>query len=231
MKIQINTSNETFNARHLTSIQVAEAFVPPPQFAQLLDNNHCLLVGARGSGKTTLLKMLQVQALKKWRELNSTERQKVDFIGIFVPADIRWAKQLSIKLDGITSKVDRSIVCEAAFTGSVCISFIDTLEQAIMLGEICSPLTEDFSISRLEEAEIASALSRMWGVQAEIPSFRALKQELRFCQTLLPRIALSIKGGFSLDELMSENKFLGISWLDALGGAVEVVNDIFKCEF
>lgn len=229
MNTLINSSNETFNARHLTSIQVAEAFIPPPQFAQLLDNNHCLLVGARGSGKTTLLKMLQVQALKKWRELNLANQRKVDFIGIFVPADIRWAKQLAIKLVGVTSNSERSLVCEAAFSGSVCISFLDALEQAIALGEIKSPNSGGFFISRVEEAEIVNALAKIWGVQTEIPSFRSLKQELRLCQAFLPRIALSLTAGVSVESLISENRFLGISWLDALGGAVEIVNDIFSC--
>ncbi|VVO77120.1 hypothetical protein PS870_01600 [Pseudomonas fluorescens] len=229
MNNSISISNETFNARHLTSVQVAEAFIPPPQFDQLLDNNHCLLVGARGSGKTTLLKMLQVQALKKWKELNYSDHRTVDFIGIFVPADIRWAKQLTIKLDGIESRSERSMLCEAAFTGSVCTSFLDSLEQAISVGEITSTSAENNSISRVEEAEIVNALSRIWGVVVEIPSFRALKHELRFCQTLLPRIAISLKGGASSDLLLSENRFLGVSWLDALGNAVETVNDIFGC--
>ncbi|MEX5508571.1 ORC-CDC6 family AAA ATPase [Pseudomonas paralactis] len=225
----MSSSNETFNARHLTSIQVAQAFIPPPQFDQLLDNNHCLLVGARGSGKTTLLKMLQVQALKIWRELNSENQRRVDFIGVFVPADIRWAKQLAIKLGGITSSSERSLICEAAFSGSVCISFLDALEQAIALGEIKFPGADGFFISRVEEAEIVRALARIWGVQTDIPSFRALKQELRLCQSFLPRIALSLTSGVSIERLMGENLFLGISWLDALGGAVEIVNDIFGC--
>jgi len=229
MSTLINASNETFNARHLTSIQVAEAFIPPPQFAQLLDNNHCLLVGARGSGKTTLLKMLQVQALKKWSELSRDDTRKVDFIGIFVPADIRWAKQLAIKLDGIASRPHRSLICEAAFSGSVCISFIETLEQAISLGEIGSVDTVVSPISRVEESEVVKSLAKIWGVEVEIPSFRSLKQELRLCQTLLPRIALSLSEGAGVDSLMADHRFLGVSWLDALGGAVEIVNDIFNC--
>lgn len=224
------SSNETFNARHLTSIQVAEAFIPPPQFDQLLDNNHCLLVGARGSGKTTLLKMLQIQALRKWKELNYSDHRSVDFIGIFVPADIRWAKQLAIKLDGVNSLSERSILCEAAFTGSVCISFIDTLEQAIKHGAILSSEAEIYSISRREEAELTRSFSRMWGVSVDILSFRALRQEMRFCQTLLPRIALGLKDGVAIDTLLSKNEFLGISWLDALGGAIEIVNENFNCE-
>ncbi|MDD0968074.1 MULTISPECIES: hypothetical protein [Pseudomonas] len=223
-------SNETFNARHLTSVQVAAAFIPPPQFDQLLDNSHCLLVGARGSGKTTLLKMLQVQALKKWKEINYLDSRTIDFIGVFVPADIRWAKQLAIKLDGIVSRAERSMLCEAAFTGSVCISFIDTLEQAIALGEVNSSSTDTNSISRNEEADTVKALSRIWGVEVAIPSFKALKHELRFCQTLLPRIALALKSGNSVDSLLLENRFLGISWLDALGNAVETVNDTFGCQ-
>ncbi|SDA96107.1 hypothetical protein SAMN03159443_05618 [Pseudomonas sp. NFACC15-1] len=226
---QVITFNETFNARHLTAAQVAEVFIPPPQFDQLLDNSHCLLVGARGSGKTTLLKMLQVQALKKWKELNGSDHRTVDFIGIFVPADIRWAKQLASKLDGIDSRSERSMLCEAAFTGSVCISFLDTLEQAIALGEIRSKNLDGNTISRRTEAELVKALAKIWGVAVEIPSFRALKHELRSCQTLLPRIAINLRGAHSLDALIFENRFLGVSWLDALGNAVETVNDIFAC--
>lgn len=222
-------SSETFNARHLTSAQVAEAFIPPPQFEQLLNNNNSLLVGARGSGKTTLLKMLQIQALKKWKELNNIEQFPVGFLGIFVPADVRWSKQLSIKANGITSPSERTTLFEAAFTGSICIALVDTLEQAIKHSAIKTDTNNPIEFSRPIEANLCTKLADIWGVKVEIPSLQALKHKLRYCQTLLPKIALSLKSGARLEQVLNENTFLGIGWLDALSSAVETINEIFDC--
>src|SRR5687767_13462149 len=85
----------TFNARHLTPVEVARSFVPPPCFEQLAGNSHVLLVGPRGSGKTTLLKMLQPQALEAWEHPQAHQyRQRVMYTGVFIPADISWGAQL-----------------------------------------------------------------------------------------------------------------------------------------
>lgn len=229
MSIASFPSSETFNARHLTSIQVAEAFIPPPQFEQLLNNSNSLLVGARGSGKTTLLKMLQVQALRKWKEINGFDDFPVNFLGVFVPADVRWSKQLSIKTQGITSSVERAVLYEAAFAGSVCIALIDTLEQALRCGAIRDDKKQIVQITREQEAYISRALSLLWGVVTDIPSFQALKLKLRYSQALLPKIAMSLKNGAGVDKMLSENGFLGIGWLDALANAVEIINECAGC--
>lgn len=221
--------SETFNARHLTSSQVAEAFIPPPQFEQLLNNSNSLLVGARGSGKTTLLKMLQIQALVKWMELNNKNELPVDFLGIFVPADVRWSKQLSIKTNGIESPAERATLYEAAFTGSICIALIDTLEQALKYSAFKTDEGYDIEFSRTREAELSKLLAQIWGISIDIPSLQALKHKLRYCQTLLPKIALSLKSGARIENMLCEYSFLGIGWLDALASAVETINEHLDC--
>ncbi|MCS6578699.1 hypothetical protein [Curtobacterium poinsettiae] len=89
------TSAFAFNAVKLTPKQVADTFIAPPAFADIIASANAVLTGPRGSGKTTLLKMLQSEALENWLgpEANALAN---DFraIGVFVGADRLWTEQL-----------------------------------------------------------------------------------------------------------------------------------------
>ena len=86
-----------FNARWLTPEEVAQSFVPVPQFSKVVQNRHSLLMGPRGCGKTTLLKMLtrpaQVVLESNDTVLGTVERPQ--FEAIYVPADIKWSFELA----------------------------------------------------------------------------------------------------------------------------------------
>src|SRR5690242_2644351 len=86
-------AGDVFNARDLTPAEVARSFIPPSAFYDLLSDAHCVLEGPRGSGKTTLLKMLTPEAIAAWSDTDYEIDRNVGFIGVFVPADVRWAKQ------------------------------------------------------------------------------------------------------------------------------------------
>lgn len=53
-------------------------------------------MGPRGSGKTTLLKMLTPLALSSWKGGSKARqvREKIPFIGVYIPTDIHWKRQL-----------------------------------------------------------------------------------------------------------------------------------------
>jgi hypothetical protein len=86
-----------FNARWLTPEEVAESFVPVPQFAKVVQNRHSLLMGPRGCGKTTLLKMLTrpAQMVLESKEANLSSIERPEFEAIYVPADIKWSFELA----------------------------------------------------------------------------------------------------------------------------------------
>lgn len=97
------TGGDVFNARDLAPVEVASNFLAPPVFERLLSKVHSVLEGPRGSGKTTLLRMLTPEAFSLWRKVEPGH--DIAFIGVFVPADIRWAKQLTVRTDRISNIV------------------------------------------------------------------------------------------------------------------------------
>lgn len=96
---QGSSLHSTFNARFLSPEEVADIFVPTPQYLKLMQSNHSILMGPRGCGKTTLLKMISRGALKKWlkRDLDSEHRiyqVNPDFEAVYIPSDSRWVEEL-----------------------------------------------------------------------------------------------------------------------------------------
>lgn len=212
--------SDTFNARHKTAIEVARDFIPPPQFDQLLGSNNCILVGPRGSGKTTLLKMLQVTALSSWLEVNSSNKD-IPFVGVFVAADVRWAKQLELVTQNIPDNTIRKLIHEASFSNFVCIALIDSLDKALK----AKVFNDGQELDRASEAELSRKLSDIWKTQST-PSFSSLKHALRVQQAEIPRICSEF---INSDALTVQDKysFLRLSWLTSFTFAVETINEHF----
>jgi hypothetical protein len=93
--LQATSLVTAFNARTLSTKEVAQTFVPPSAFYRLINTDNAVLSGPRGSGKTTMLKMLQPEALETWRHTSAAEiRQRVTYTGVFIPTDRAWNAQL-----------------------------------------------------------------------------------------------------------------------------------------
>ncbi|MCA8383851.1 hypothetical protein LGN22_33560 [Burkholderia cenocepacia] len=220
--------NDAFNARYLTPAQVAAEFIAPPGFSRLLGLDHCVMVGPRGSGKTTLLKMLQVEALERWLPSHSDrDREFAGFIGVFVPADVRWSMQLEFHTRGITIEAGRVALQTAAFSHAVCLALLDTIEHCISVGRANSAAQRyaPFAIDRKTESEIVTTLALLWRVQVAIPSLLGLRQALRVSQTELPILASRLTSGESLSTIVDERPFVGMAWLDALVTALDTINE------
>jgi hypothetical protein len=220
------SSGDVFNARDLATKDVAGRFIAPSAFYRLLSDAHCILEGPRGSGKTTLLRMLTPEAFALWRHQNPGDG--IGFIGFFVPADIRWAKQLRVRLEGISSQNAKEAVQHTAFSIAVCLSFVDTIER-------CNKLFDEFGeshpqlfirIPRQLESELVSALSSLWNLPIGVPSFSGLRLELRKRQHALSSIALKLSEGSTLAEQQSIHSYLSSTWLDNIVTGIETTNDI-----
>jgi ATPase subunit of ABC transporter with duplicated ATPase domains len=84
----------TYNARHLRPEDVAKTFVFNPDFEELLQDNHTVLLGARGCGKTTLMKMLTLPAMYAWENENAEKiRTNLGFYTVYISTDIYWNAQ------------------------------------------------------------------------------------------------------------------------------------------
>ena len=225
-----SAANDTFNARHKSPAEIARDFIPPPQFNELLGFNNSILVGPRGSGKTTLLKMLQVSALLAWNQASaSCPISDVRFIGVFVAADVRWAKQLDLITKDISDKRMRALIHESSFSNFVRLSLIDALEKSIAQGVFKSELISTNKLERNSESDLAKKLADIWKIK-EVPSFSSLKHELRVNQSRIPEIASRLALGENLGLLRLEYSGLVNDWLNTFTLAVETINDHLLAE-
>ncbi|MEB3901161.1 hypothetical protein ODI84_13405 [Pseudomonas putida] len=225
-----STSNDTFNARHKSPVEVAKHFIPPPQFNELLGFNNSILVGPRGSGKTTLLKMLQVSALIEWNKSSASDGvSEIGFIGVFVAADVRWAKQLELITKEIVDSRLKCLIHESSFSNFVRLSLVEALERSIFHGVLKSKYVEGDKLDRVTEAELAKKLCQLWKVR-EAPSFSSLKHELRINQSEIPEVASRLAIGHDLAMLRQEYNGLVNDWLNPFTLAVETINDHLKVD-
>ncbi|MDR5907566.1 hypothetical protein [Franzmannia qiaohouensis] len=222
----IISANDAYNARHKTPSEVARDFIPSPEFGKLLRANNCILVGPRGSGKTTYLKMMQPQAMKNWLELQSVKEDAGAVIGIFVAADVRWAKQLELVTKNIKNDDVRDLMHEASFVNFLGISFIDAVEKAIQTRLVKSSLAGDGELNRAAEAELAHRISNFFLVKSAPPSFSSFKHALRVRQSEMPKICFKLSQGYDYDEVESTYPYLGLSWIDIITACIDTVGEV-----
>lgn len=220
-------SGDVFNARDLSATQIAKRFIAPAAFKRLLKESHCVLEGPRGSGKTTLLRMLTPEAFALWADQNA--QPTIPFIGVFVPADVRWAKQMNTRLIRITDSLTREVIQQAIFSVAVNIAFIDTIEKCSTLASQYSEKYPSlfFEISRVNQANAVNVLSELWQLEVPVPSFNGIRLALRKRQLALGNIALMLAGGGDFADIQRSHAFLSSTWLDNLVTAVESINDVF----
>lgn len=219
---------DVFNARDLAPGEVASNFLAPPVFDRLLSKVHSVLEGPRGSGKTTLLRMLTPEAFSLWRQVEPGP--DIDFIGIFVPADIRWSKQLTVRTDRISNPVAKDALLHASFSVALNLALVETIQSCAKLhakfGDVHPAIF--FPLDRASEAEIVSSLSFVWGLEVPLPSFNGINLALRKRQHELSAAATQLADGRPLLEVQAELKYISSTWLDNIVTAVESVNDVLK---
>lgn len=176
-----STSKYTaFNARFLTDQEVAQSFIPTPQFKVLLSTAHSILMGPRGCGKTTLLKMLSKRAFDVWAE-NFAIKGDIgrytapDFLAVYIPSDSRWAKEINSlgelhKLDVYEVEKIQRILIALSILSQWTIKFDEELEGK----------------SRLR-IELASKFIETWGLEGAAPSFIDIR-------STITKIASDIRG-------------------------------------
>lgn len=214
-----------FNARDMKSAEVASGFIAPAAFQMLLSDSHCVLEGPRGSGKTTLLRMLTPESYATWS--NNRDTVSIDFVGVFVPADVRWAKQLEAKVSGLESST-KKIFMEASFSVATALAIIETMESCSRgfprFGERLPNVF--FEVQRSKESEVVKCLALLWGLEVGVPSFFGLKSALRLRQQHIGYLLALVKAGESWASIVRENKFISSTWLENLVGAFQSVNEI-----
>ena len=167
-----------FNARHLDAEQVARAFVPGPKFLQLLGLQHSLVVGARGSGKTHMLKMLQPKALNAWQHEDAEAiRSRINYWGVFVPADEAWRQQIDLSALAIAGSMQARFR-SAVFSTHVQRSVMDCLLQLTHDRPSVDAGYARADLLAKQEAELCRTLAASWTLSPRVHSLIGVRQAL-----------------------------------------------------
>ena len=217
-----------FNARDLAPNEVASNFLAHPFLNGCFSRVHSILEGPRGSGKTTLLRMLTPEAFSLWRQVEPG--QDIEFIGVFVPADVRWAKQLTVRTDRLSNPVAKDALLHAVFSVALNLALVETIQSCANLHSRFGAAHPAifFSLDRASEALIVEALSLVWNLDVPLPSFNGIRLALRKRQHELSAAAAQLADGRPLLEVQAELKYITSTWLDNLVTAVESVNDVLN---
>lgn len=173
---------DTLNARLLTPSQIAQSFIPPDQFDELVQRNNNIIIGPRGSGKTTLLKMLQLPALVNWRHRKAKKiLDDIDFVSVFIPTDRAWLEQWSLIEDLNLLNKHKDSLRKAIFITHTVRQMIETLRYCVSAQISLHPQLKKFylELNKNTEREIVTEVSNFLGLKREIPSIEYLKLALQ----------------------------------------------------
>ena len=226
-EVQHSRTFEAFNARFLSTSEVADSFVPPPQYNRLIEQNHSVLFGPRGSGKTTLLKMLQLSSLLCWQHEKGAEyRARLPFHAIFLGTDVLWGSQLESRTRAINSPEKSSQIRRTSFRLHLAIAFLNSINECRdpKLAE-CPELKRYAVDIRPEmEIELAEALASIWHLTPATNSLlglrAAVQSELSELLTLVNRLRVN-----SMCELPD---FVHMEPILSITQAIDIVNQIFQ---
>jgi hypothetical protein len=217
---------ESFNARALDFVQVAETFVAPPDFSEAVKRCHTVILGPRGSGKTTILKMMHPQALDAWAsEEASLYRPVVDFSGVFIPADRTWSEQIQSAGAPTIAQQDRDRFGIATFTTHVLRSLVETMRYRSDPRRRSG--SRSVELDRNVEAEIVTEIAKRWYLPLGVPSFLSLKHALtdRLSKIWEFIDAEKQRSEAGRGDRIADEKYFGLNYLSSAESAVELFND------
>ena len=222
---------EAFNARDLKPEDVASTFVPSKKYSDLSAPTHALLIGPRGSGKTTLLKMLSLEALRLWDHPQADGyRGRIDFTGIFVPADITWGAMVN-SLGGPDIPEDcKAALGEAAFGINVLLAVTDVFASRLERREdrVSAAYRSVDKPSNLDD--LISAIALNWRLAINSLSFHGISTALR--QRLSDLYAAARRFSFqkeqTLEALNQVIPYIDIGVFQALEFAVSEFNEAIQ---
>lgn len=221
---------DSLNARQLTPFQIAQSFIPPEGFFELVKRNSNILIGPRGSGKTTLLKMLQLPALLTWQHERSDEiTQNIDYISAFVSTDRAWESQwLMINNLQVHPNIQTHIK-KAIFTAH-------TLRQVIEAFKFCTtdyllehPNLSKFHIhlSKQEEAILVKEIADFLLLKVDIPSFDFVMLQLKKRLSIIGEfIYKNLHKVEVIDEKEIET-FIYFDFMHSITTVIEILNSSF----
>ncbi|MBN8672816.1 MAG: hypothetical protein J0L56_01715 [Chitinophagales bacterium] len=170
--MNIDSFHITYNARHLRPEDIAKSFVFNPDYEELLQGNHTVLLGARGCGKTTLMKMLTLPAIYAWGHDNAQKiKDNLGFYTVYISTDIYWNAQKDAynKQLYIFPKYAEQ-VSKVAVTTNVLFALCQTFEDILKYRVVNAKQKDEIGLCR--------ELIELWSLPATIPSLGMVKEAL-----------------------------------------------------
>lgn len=195
---------DSFNAKHLKSVDIANNFVSSKLFLETAKNSHTILVGPRGSGKTTFLRMLSNSTLPKWEKYEEVTKQGIiGYEGIYVPGDLVWGEMIrSLNEAGLDDSYSEAFSYTAFFT-HVLLNTVEGIETSL------NQLPIDFLQEKEEEIyEALESICVILKINPKKISLSRIRHELMSRLNVLGEYSrfLSISGSdsFNIDEFQSK---------------------------
>jgi hypothetical protein len=218
---------DSFNARAVSAERLAKGFIPSANFGTVSRRAHTLVVGPRGSGKTCLLKMLQPAALNVWTSAEAEGfKKKIDFSGVYIPADISWNQQLKyLGADRLPDRL-RLRIEAATVTAHVLHAFISTALDRMNI--------TDRSLRRLHlklsdrvEMQICETLAKRWKIALSAPTLLSLKHSLRGrgMDIWHQAITCASQGNSDNFSVLEAEPLLNFDFLSEVLYLIEVIDD------
>lgn len=218
---------EAFNARFLTSEEVAKTFIPPPQYSKLIEVSHSVLLGPRGSGKTTLLKMLQLRALAAWKhETAEHVRKGLGYHSIFLGTDVLWGSQLESRTKEIADPEARAQIRRTSFRLHLSLAFLNSLAEVRDPALAAHPDLKRFThpFDRQTEGELLRGLAAIWLMDPSIDSLLGMRIGLR---TQLAQL-LSLTSELRRNPNVSLPQFLDLDPASSIISGIDLANAVFN---
>jgi energy-coupling factor transporter ATP-binding protein EcfA2 len=219
---------DVFNARQLTPQQVANTFVPPPHFDNLVKPTHTLVMGPRGSGKTTLLKMLHPAALEAWSHPEASKyRSAINYTGVFVATDINWSEQVRSLGDGRLDADSQRMFAKAAFTTQILQALLTSMLYRL------NPKKGEGLVSHrrvkmdeVSEKAIATEIISCWHIDRTVPTLEGIYYALsrRLSQIRVLASQEAYRDVAARTARIADIKFLHLDFQTAASVAVDVFN-------
>lgn len=202
----------SYNARALSAEEIGRFFVAPEQFETLCQPDHSLVLGPRGSGKTTMLKMLTAPAIKSWLRQSHADGFELPFVGVYVPADQLWTRQLGTSEAATGQGELEKTLVRAAVSTNVLFSFLDAID-GVVDGEL------DANI----EQTLVRQLVSDWQLGSAVPSLFGLRKALMHRMYEIRKTAArqSLVAGTGIQHVPVLPDFMYLHFLDQLGAAVD----------
>jgi len=218
---------ETFNARFLSSEEVASTFIPPPQYQQLVKQSHSVLFGPRGSGKTTLLKMLQLRTLASWSHPAADRiRDNINFHSIFLGTDVLWGSQLEIRTAAIADVEKATQIRRTSFRLHLAIAILNAINEAREEGILSHPQLGRFGLNfdRVLEGELVSALAGIWKLLPPSSTLLGLRTAIQVQLSDL----LGLVNRLRLDSSKPLPEFTSLEPIPSAVAALDLINEVFR---